>query len=169
MPSNFYIDVLKNDPRFKTTQVIKDVSLLEPGTRAAVAKLIVLAHEAGHEIRVGETFRSQARQTQVFKAGASKLSKVGCHGYGLAADLQLIVKGKYDPNGNHYKILVPLCKQVGLISGIDWGTPKQKHTFIDAGHVQRIPIFRQAQVFSGVWYPPPNYDPYADQVAHGIK
>ena len=166
---NFYTDTIQKSPLFKSTQVIKDVSLLEPGTRVAVAKLIVLAHDAGHELRVGETYRSQARQTQVFKQGFSQLRKVGCHGYGLAVDLQMWVNGKYDPNGEDYAFFQGLCKQVGLISGIDWGTPKQKHTFHDWDHVQRIPVFRQAQVFAGTWYPPVDYDPYADQVAHGIS
>ena len=159
---NFYTDVLKKDPRFATMQVIRDVSLLEPGMRAAVAKLIVLAHEAGHELKVGETFRSQARQAQVFREGASKLRKVGCHGYGLGCDLQLWVGGTYDPRGTDYRFLEGLCRKVGLISGADWGDSESLHTFHDWCHVQRIPLWRQSQLFAGQWYPPPLYDPYAD-------
>jgi len=166
--SNFYIDVIKKDKRFKSTQTIKDISLLEPGTRAAVAKLIVLAHQAGHEIRVAETYRSQSRQTQVFKAGASELSKVGCHGYGLACDLGLYHNGVYDAKGEHYEFFIGLCKQVGLVSGIDWGTPNQNHTFHDWDHVQRIPVFRQNEVFAGTWYPPVDYDPYKDTPPLGV-
>ena len=50
---SFYSDVIARDPRFHTISVVKDVSLLEPGTRAKVAKMIVMAHAAGHELRVG--------------------------------------------------------------------------------------------------------------------
>jgi len=165
---SFYTDVIKKDNRFNSTQTIRDVSLLEPGTRAAVAKLIVLAHEAGHELKVGETYRSQARQLQCFKNGATQLRKVGCHGYGVACDLQMIVNGKYDPKGEDYAFFQDLCKKVGLISGIDWGTPNQKHTFHDWDHVQRVPVFRQNALFAGTWYPPVDYDPYADMKEHGI-
>ena len=41
---SFYTDVIKKDPRFNSTAVIKDVSLLEPGTRVAIAKKIGRAH-----------------------------------------------------------------------------------------------------------------------------
>ena len=166
---NFYTDTIEKDPRFRSTETIKDLSLLEPGMRAKVAQMIVLAHAAGHELRVGETFRSQARQTQVFNAGASQLRKVGCHGYGLACDLQLWIGGKYDPRGQDYAFFEDLCRKVGLISGIDWGTPNEHHSFHDWDHVQAIPVFRQPALFAGAWYPPPSYDPYADQVAHGVK
>ena len=166
---SFYTDVIQKDPRFNSTVVITDVSLLEPGTRVAVAKMIVLAHESGHELAVGETYRSQARQALCFKNGATKLRKVGCHGFGVACDLKLLINGKYDPNGEHYKFLEELCTKVGLISGIGWGTPKQHHSFTDWDHVQRVPIFRQNDLFAKKWYPPVDYDPWADQVAHGIK
>lgn len=164
---SFYTDVLKKNPKFNSTEVMKDMSLLEPGTREAVTKLIALAKDAGYDIRVLETFRSQARQQQVFKAGASKLSKVGCHGYGLACDFGLFINGKYEPNGLKYTFLVDMCKKVGMISGIDWGHPGKKNTFVDSGHVQRIPVFRQNAVFSGAWYPPVDYDPYKDMKDNG--
>lgn len=164
---NFYTDQLRNDKRFASTAVCKDMALLEPGTRAAVVKLLALAQAAGHDLRVGETFRSQARQRQVFQAGASKLSKVGCHGYGLACDLGLFVNGKYEVDGTKYRFLEKLCRAAGLISGADWGDSELKHTFHDWCHVQRVPLFRQAAVFAGQWYPPADYDPYADMLAHG--
>lgn len=159
---NFYTDVIKNDLRFNSTKIVKGMDLLEPGTRAATEKLLELAKEQGHDLRVNETYRSQARQTEVFNSGASKLKKVGCHGYGLAVDFALFVDGKYQTQAGPYKFLVDLCKEVGLISGFDWGTPEKKTTFVDAVHVQRIPVFRQNEVFSGEWYPPEDYDPYQD-------
>src|SRR5580693_5523581 len=109
------------DIRFHSTDVVKDVSLLEPGTRAKVAQMIVLAHQAGHELRVGETYRSQARQTQLFEKKLTELRTIGCHGFGVACDLQLWINGVYDPRGQDYTFFTQLCEKVGLISGIDWG------------------------------------------------
>lgn len=166
--SNFYQDVTKKDPRFNSTQVIKDVSLLEPGTRVKVAKLIVMAHEAGHELRVGETYRSQARQRQLFNQKLTQLKNVGQHGFSTACDLQLFVNGKYDPNGTDYAFFADMCKKVGLITGINWGT-SGPHSFKDWDHVQSCPTFRQPELFAGTWYPDPNYDPYQDMKDHGIR
>lgn len=166
---NFYTDTIRKDARFTTTRVVTDVSLLEPGFRAAVAALIVDAHAAGHVIEIGETYRSQDRQRQLFDLKLTQLRDVGVHGYGLAADFRMLVNGKYDPKGEDYAFLTGLCKKHGLISGADWGTPCERHTFRDWDHVQRIPVFRQADLFAGKWYPPVNYDPWADQTAHNIK
>jgi hypothetical protein len=160
---SFYTDVIMNDPRFNSTETIKDTALLEDGTRNAVMHLIALAKAAGHDLRVLETYRSQARQTMVFNNGTSKLKKVGCHGYGLACDFGVFINGQYQGNNEPYMFLPDLCKQVGLISGIDWGRPDLPHTFVDSGHVQRIPIWRQNSVFDNEWYPPAEYDPYQDQ------
>ena len=159
--SNFYLDVLVPHRVFRSSVLQKDLSLLEPGTHTAVVSIIAEARRMGFDLHVGETFRSQARQTFVYKQGASKLKTVGCHGYGLAADLQLFRNGKYIGDGDQYDFLIPLCKKFGMISGIDWGDGK-KGSFIDAGHVQRIPVHRQAATFAGKWYPPLVYDPYKD-------
>jgi hypothetical protein len=45
-----------------------------------------------------------------------------------------------------------------------WGTPWQKHNFVDAGHIQGIPVFRQSSLFSGQWYPDAKYDPITDTI-----
>ena len=166
---SFYSDVIARDPRFHTISVVKDVSLLEPGTRAKVAKMIVMAHAAGHELRVGETYRSQRRQATLFAQHLSELKTNGCHGFGVACDLQLFINGKYDPKGEDYAFFGAMCREVGLISGIDWGTPAEHHTFHDWDHVQNVPVFRQPALFAGTWYPPADYDPFADQAAHGVK
>jgi hypothetical protein len=159
---SFYTDVIQKDFRFNHPETIKDMALMETGTRKAVEKLLQMAKDKGHDLRVLETYRSQARQTEVFNKGFSKLSKVGCHGYGLACDFGVFINGQYQGNNDPYMFLPEMCKEVGLISGIDWGAPDQPHTFIDSGHVQRIPVWRQKAVFAGEWYPPENYDPYKD-------
>ena len=157
---NFHTDVLLKvkgggDPK----KVFNDLKLLEPGTLAAVMGILADAKAAGLDIKPLETFRSQTRQEFLFKKGATKLRKVGTHGYGLACDFGVFVNGKYQGSARAYQILVALCMKHGLISGIDWGEPNRSNRFVDAGHVQRIPVSRQSELFAGRWYPPENYNP----------
>ena len=157
---NFYTDVIRKDPRFNSTHTINDMALLEPGTRASAEAIIAEAKAMGHDLRVGETYRSQARQHMLYQQGATQLNKVGCHGYGVAVDLQLFVDGEYQTDGNKYTFLVDLCKKHKMVSGVDWGTPNQHHSFRDYDHIQKVPVSRQNQLFSGKWYPSPDYDPW---------
>lgn len=168
MMDSFYTNVIRRDPRYGSTAVIKDLALLEPGTRAAVQAMITEAASLGHELRVGETYRSQQRQHMLYEQKLTQLSNVGVHGFGLAADLQLFVKGKYDPDGQHYEFFQALAQKHKLISGIGWGTPKAHHTFTDWDHLQRVPVFRQNALFAGTWYPDADFDPYADMISHSI-
>jgi hypothetical protein len=34
--------------------------------------------------------------------------------------------------------------------------------------VQRVPVFRQVELFAGDFYPAVNYDPYVDMQEHGV-
>jgi D-alanyl-D-alanine carboxypeptidase len=169
--SNFYTDIiLKSSWAHNPGVVCKDIAMLEPGTRAKVQALIGDAKASGHDIRVMETYRSQARQTQLFHEGKTQLSKVGCHGFGVAADLGLFIGGnKYDPRGQDYMFFEALCAKHKLISGINWGTPHAAHSFRDYDHVQNVPVFRQNELFAGRWYPPPDYDPIEDMIRRGVK
>jgi hypothetical protein len=128
MSSNFYAETIaKSSWAHNPNAVCKDIAMLEPGTRAKVQALISDAKANGHDIRVLETYRSQARQTQLFHEGKTQLSKVGCHGYGVAADLGLFLDGtKYDPRGQDYMFFEALCAKHKLISGINWGTPPRR-------------------------------------------
>lgn len=167
--TNFYTGVIQKDPRFHSTDVCKDMALLEPGFRAKVEKFKALAEAAGHKIFVLETYRSPARQAQLFAQKKTQLRNVGTHGYGLAIDFALFVNGKYDPNGQDYACFVPIARKVGVISGVDWGVPGVPHSFRDFDHLQGVPVARQAALFAGQWYPPAGYDPYADLAANHVK
>lgn len=157
--SNFYLDHLKG---IKSTAKTADPKLLEPVTRAAVAAIILDAKAQGHDLRLLETYRSQARQAQLFKQGATQLKNVGVHGYGLAADFGLFVNGAYETRGDYYGFLVGLARKHEMISGIDWGLPNQRHSFVDSGHIQRITVARQNSLFAGIWYPDGGYSPLKD-------
>lgn len=163
---NFYNTVIRNSKAFRSDNIYAGVDLLEPGTRKAVTDLIVEAHEAGHDLRLLETYRSQVRQSDLFVKRRTQLRVVGCHGYGVAADFGLFIDHKYVEDNKPYEFLRELARKHGLISGQDWGHAHEG-SFVDSGHVQRVPVWRQHALFNGAWYPAEDYDPYADSVAHG--
>jgi len=163
--TTFY-DTIRNAGAFRSDALCKDLALLEPGTRAAVLALVDDAKRAGYDVRVLETYRSQTRQSALFTRHATQLRTVGCHGYGVAADLGVFVNGRYAEDNRPYVFLRALARQHGLISGQDWGHAREG-SFVDSGHVQRIPVWRQNALFGGSWYPPESYDPYADSRANG--
>lgn len=163
---SFYDTIIRNSKSFRSDVVCKDLSLLEPGTRSAVLALIADAKSQNIDLRLMETYRSQTRQSALFVKHFTQLRVVGCHGYGVAADLGVFVNNTYQGNAKPYVFLRQMARKHGLVSGQDWG---HAHTgsFVDSGHVQRVPVWRQDALFGGSWYPPESYDPYADSVAHG--
>lgn len=158
--SNFYTDVIQQDPRFLSTARIDDVALLEPVTRAVVQAIIQDAKTHGMDLMVFETYRSQARQQMLFNQGATKLRTVGVHHYGLACDLVKDVGGSPSWKGD-FSLLGVLAKSHGMIWGGDWGAPQVHHSFIDSDHVQRCSLAAQVGLFAGTWYPDANYNPNA--------
>ena len=163
--ANFYDTAIRNSRYFGSDVVCKDMAMLEPGTRAAVLALQTDAKAEGIDLRVLETYRSQTRQSALFMKHATQLRTVGCHGYGVACDFGVFVNGKYAESNGPYVFLRELARKHGLISGQDWGHAKTGG-FVDSGHVQRVPVWRQGALFGDAWYPPAVYDPYADSVAN---
>ena len=156
---NFYTDVICQDPRFDTTKRVADLALLEPVTRAAVLGIIADAKADGINLMVFETYRSQARQEQLYEQGVTQLQKVGCHGFGVACDIVKLVNGEPSWDGD-FDFLGEYAKKHGLVWGGDWGTPDQPHSFRDVDHVQRCAVSDQRALFNGDWYPDDKYDPY---------
>ena len=157
--ANFYTDVIAQQAEFSSTKRIDSLDLLEPATRAAVMAIIEDARTQGLELMVFETYRSRERQALLFEQGATKLRTVGVHHYGLACDLVKNIGGEPSWKGS-FEFLGPLAQTHGLIWGGNWGTPGQPHSFIDADHVQRCSVARQADLFAGRWYPDAKYNPY---------
>jgi D-alanyl-D-alanine carboxypeptidase len=159
--NNFYADVILKDARVNSTKRVADPNLLEPITRQMVDAIILDANAHGMELMIFETYRSQARQEQLFSQGATKLRTVGVHHYGLACDMVKVIDGEPSWKGD-FSLLGQLAHAHGLIWGGDWGDPTKPHSFIDAVHVQRCTIARQAALFRGEWYPDESYNPYRD-------
>lgn len=149
---NFYTDVIQKDPRFNDSAECRDVELLEPVTRAAVAAIIADAADQGITLCVSETYRSPARQAALFAQGLTQLKDVGVHGYGLACDFFKLVDGKASWAGD-WSFLRDLAEKHGAISGLDWGNPTIRHSFVDPDHVQGCAVDQQEALFSGTWYP----------------
>ena len=159
--SNFFLDNIAHNLELETTARRNEISLLEPVTRRIVELIISEASAQGLELMVFETYRSKARQEQLFNQGASKLRKVGVHHYGLACDLVKSVNGEPSWKGK-FSLVGELAHSFGLIWGGDWGNPHIPHSFIDVYHVQRCTIARQGELFTGRWYPDEDYNPYHD-------
>jgi hypothetical protein len=157
----FYTDVIQKDTRFQSAARVADLALLEPTTRRLVQQIVDGAQKMGISLMVYETYRSQARQQELFQNGATKLAKVGVHHYGLACDIVRDVAGEPSWKGD-FAFLGELAHASGLIWGGDWGNPNIKHSFVDAVHVQRCTIARQPALFAGTWYPDDAYNPCAD-------
>jgi D-alanyl-D-alanine carboxypeptidase len=158
----FYGDVISKDARFASSVRIADASLLEPITRQLVEHLVFTSRQMGIEVMIYETYRSQARQQELFNSGASKLRTVGVHHYGLACDIVRVVGGEPCWKGD-FTFLGQLAQSCGLIWGGDWGAPHLKHSFIDSVHVQRCTVARQGDLFAGTWYPDEAYNPCNDE------
>lgn len=139
---NFFTDVIQRDPRYRTTAVVRDPDLLEPGFRERVERLTADARELGGELVIVETFRSRERQAKVFASGASRLRTVGTHHYGLAVDFAKRVRGRVTWDGP-WDFMPQLAERYGLTSLYPG----------DAGHVQGCAIEQQPALFSGKWYP----------------
>jgi hypothetical protein len=156
---NFYTDVIKKDPRFNGSRRVDDLALLEPVTRGVVLQIVADAAKQGIKLMVYETYRSQARQTELFERKATKLKTVGVHHYGLACDLVKDVGGEPSWKGD-FGFLGKLARKHKLIWGGDWGKPDVKPSFYDGVHVQRCTVARQNSLFTGTWYPDESYNPY---------
>ena len=113
----------------------------------------------GIDAVVYETYRSQVRQTALYRSGASQLKTVGEHHFGVAADVVFLNhRGELDWNLD-YSILRKLALTHGLISGQDWGHPEREHEFVDGDHLQWLAEEDQDAVLSGRAYPADDYDP----------
>ncbi|HET6384383.1 MAG TPA: M15 family metallopeptidase [Armatimonadota bacterium] len=149
---NFYTDVIRVSPHYRTPYRISDPQLLEPATRRKVEAILKDAAAHGVMLGIYETYRSEERQERLFQQGASQLRHVGVHHYGLACDIVYLVDGEPSWKGD-FGLLGHLARAHGLVWGGDWGHPGRPTGFPDQDHVQRCAVWQQADLFRGGWYP----------------
>jgi hypothetical protein len=149
---NFYTDVIQKHPDFNSLMNVRDLALLEPATRDAVQMIQSDARGMGINLLITETYRSRARQSLLFRQGATQLETVGVHHYGLAADFCKLIGGQASWAGD-WSFLRDLAEKHGMISGLDWGSHGVRHGFVDPDHVQRVKVDQQPELFAGRWYP----------------
>lgn len=146
---NFHLDVLRKSKLWLSAAKCADLEMLEPVTRAHAQEILKLL---GPGWMMYETFRSPARQRELFERKATDLRDVGVHAYGLAFD---IVRNEADPGKKpmpswhgDFSPLIQCAIERGLVAGL-----KRKNGTIDAAHVQRIRVADQKRLFAGTWYP----------------
>ncbi|MCA1596088.1 MAG: M15 family metallopeptidase [Chloroflexi bacterium] len=155
---NFFSDVIKQSPLALSAERVDSPDLLEPVTRRKVLACVEDLRGNGIACTLYETYRSQQRQEQLFTQGATQLRHVGCHHFGVAADI-VMLDGNGEPTWDsayeeHYHMLYHAAAAHGLIWGGDWGHPWRPTGFPDLPHVQRVTLAQQNALLSGVWYPP---------------
>ena len=115
--------------------------LLEP-FRLRVENLCAALLDAGHEPRLWETFRTEARCELLKERGTSRSGTRSMHRHGVAADL--ICRRHMWDCGEHgcdyFLAQGRLARVVGLYWGGDW------RSFKDRPHVQAIPVRLQNRV-----------------------
>lgn len=157
-PQEFYLSVVRRDPRFISSDLQSDPALLEPVTRAAVLGIVAAAKRMGHDLGIFETIRSPQRQRALFARGTTRLRTVGCHHFAVAADLVKRTRKGWSWAGD-YSFLGPLARDHGMLWGIQLRSPDGRK-LIDGAHVQRVAIVDQPRLFDGSFYPDEKYDPY---------
>jgi len=157
--ASFFEDVIRSDSRFNSVKRVADINLLEPVTRSAVSRIVEDAGALGIDLMVFETYRSQARQQELF----NQVRRSFGSWESTISDSQLtwskLLVAKPSWKGD-FSFLGRLAHEHGLIWGGDWGDPAVPHTFIDAVHVQRCAVSLQPALFRGSFYPDADYNPY---------
>lgn len=121
----------------------RDLTLLAPRFREAVAQGILACKAKGYPVKVNEAYRSQARQAWLYAQGRTRPGKkvtkaptslTSWHGYGLAVDVIHETKaywpyGKSEDAKNEkwFAEIAAIFKQCGCSWGGDWTDPDTPH------------------------------------------
>ena len=147
---NFYTDVIRASPHFRSPYRISDPALLEPATRRKVEAILRDADAHGATLGIYETYRSEERQERLFSQGAARYRNVGVHHFGLAADIVFLVDGEPSWKGD-FGLVGHLARAHGLVWGGEWDSRGGR--IGEEDHVQRCALWQQADLFRGDWYP----------------
>lgn len=130
-----------------------DIEQLHPLLReVVVGGVLPMAKAAGLRVEVFETWRSDPRQYDLFRKGASHLKTAGVHGKRIAVDVVFIdAAGRWTwrPEGgmDAWLELGQIGKDCGLFWGGDW------RRLVDCPHFQLVPVSVQCNVLVEGLYP----------------
>lgn len=99
--------------------VERSMNLLYPPFARKLALAVEECRAAGHDIYVFETYRSAARQSELFKKADGTTNApagLSLHNYGIAADIALGGPGKWHWNGD-FEAFIPFFEKQGLRRG----------------------------------------------------
>lgn len=144
---NWYKEKIQPDPLFLNPSRVIDRHLLYPPFADLIIALYTEARNAGLNVEIFETYRSERRQYELFLASATKKIKNGMHHYGVACDVVFKdKKGNWTWVGD-WKTLGKIGRELGLFWGGDW------KSFVDCPHFQYIPATQEAQglIIAGIY------------------
>jgi hypothetical protein len=136
---SWYKEYIQKSKFFGTTRRAVDLEWLYPPFRAKIETLLEKAKAAGLDVMVFETYRSQARQAQLYKQGATKIKTNGMHHFGVACDIVFKTPAGNPTWKGPWESLGAIGRGCGLYWGGDW------KSFKDSPHFQLIPATKEAQ------------------------
>ena len=154
-----HLEWLKTQPEWKSTRIVRDTQYLFQPFGQVVEEILRQISELGLPFAAFETFRSPARQAEVYEKGYSRIKTPGPHAFGLAIDIVGTANGKplsgiFDSaSWSHQKYpwrkLGEVVESYGLIWGGRW------KSIVDYPHLQAIPVDLKLyrRILSGEWYP----------------
>ena len=130
------------------TDACRDLSELVPYVRTRLEKWMAKCLSEGLDVRISETYRSQARQEYLYSHGKTQVRSLGAHYFRVAADF--FIKGGSDIYPEEkMKAAADIAKTYGFEWGGDW------KSFKDTPHLQMLGGITLAEYRQGrrpKWY-----------------
>lgn len=115
------------------SEVIKDISALAPNAQTACNAFLTLCENAGLKVRITETYRSQARQDELYAQGRTKpgsivtWTKNSRHTGRRAWDICQNIKGKEYSDASFFDKCGKIAQSINITWGGAWKTPDRPH------------------------------------------
>ena len=139
----------------------RDLNELVPYVRVRAEQWIQRCQAAGLDVRVSETYRSDARQAYLYEQKLSTVKVTGAHGFRVALDFFFVESGKTAYPTAKMTAAAQIAKSLGFEWGGDWTS------FRDMPHLQMLGGLSLAQYRTGKrpsWYEwPPKHDHKPEQ------
>ena len=120
------------------SEVIKAVSELAPNAQIACRAFLTLCESAGLKVRITETYRTQARQDELYAQGRTKpgnivtWTKNSRHTGRRAWDICQDIKGKEYSDASFFDKCGKIAQSIDIIWGGAWKTPDRPHFEVEA-------------------------------------